>query len=175
MDPFIGEIRIFPFNFAPKGWATCDGQLMTISSNTGLFSLLGTNYGGDGRSTFALPKIGGSSTMSFGQGPGLTERYIGESSGEASLTLLSSEMPMHTHTAIGIATASQTDPIGHVWGNVANRRPAPVLYASQVGTAKQMNASALSLTGGNQPHNNLMPYVAMIYCISLQGIFPPRS
>jgi microcystin-dependent protein len=175
-DQYVGEIRIFPFNFAPRGWATCDGQLLPINQNTALFSLLGINYGGDGRSTFGLPKLNGAATMGFGSGPGLTTRNVGDVGGTPNVTLLAAQLPSHTHTALGKASATQKDPNGQVWGDPGNRKPAPKLYASTLGSApKQMNNLAFAATGNNQPHNNLMPYLVMVYCIALQGIFPPRG
>src|SRR5512135_378675 len=114
-DQFLAEIRIFPFNFAPTGWATCDGQLMAISQNTALFSLLGTTYGGDGKSTFALPNLQGAAPMHAGQGPGLSLRDLGEVGGESNVTLLDSEMPAHTHTAQGLAGAGGQGPGGNTW------------------------------------------------------------
>lgn len=174
-DQYVGEIRIFGCNFAPTGWAQCNGQLMAISQNTALFSLLGTNYGGDGKSTFGLPNIQGMTTMNQGQGPGLTERFVGETSGSANVTLLSSEMPIHNHTLNGIPSASATDPTSNIWGNPANRRPAPFLYAPALTSPKMMNPMALSVSGSSLPHNNMMPYLVINYCIALQGIFPPRG
>src|SRR5262244_4542601 len=109
-DPFVAEIRIFPFNFAPKGWAFCDGQLLPISQNTALFSLLGTTYGGDGKSTFALPDLQGSAPMQAGQGPGLSLRDLGELGGEQTVTLIQTEMPAHAHTAVGSTGSDQTTP-----------------------------------------------------------------
>jgi microcystin-dependent protein len=172
-DQFVAEIRIFPFYFAPTGWAFCDGQLMPISQNTALFSLLGTTYGGDGKSTFALPDLQGSAPMQPGQGQGLSLRDLGEMSGVEMITLLVSEIPLHTHT---ITTMS--DP-----GTFQVGAPNRVLARSANATAYQTNTSAnlqpmafqsLALAGGGLPHNNMQPYLTLNFCIALQGIFPAR-
>lgn len=173
MDPFVAEIRIFPFNFPPKGWAFCDGQLMAISQNTALFSLLGTTYGGDGKSTFALPDLQGCAPLHTGQGPGLSLRSLGEVSGSQSITLLQTEMPVHAHTAMAGTAGGQESPANNTWGTVGTQRPAPNFYASSGGT--QMSPLALSLTGGSLPHNNMMPYLTLNFCIALQGVYPPRT
>ena len=171
-DPFVAEIRIYPFNFAPTGWALCDGQLMPISQNTALFSLLGTTYGGDGKSNFALPNLRGSAPMHPGQGPGLSLHNLGESAGSETVALLESEMPVHPHTLMAInAVASLNTPapdraLARSSGGFAYQQfPAnPVNLASQ----------ALATTGGGLPHNNMMPYLTLTFCIALQGVFPPR-
>ncbi|NUO01700.1 MAG: phage tail protein [Saprospiraceae bacterium] len=171
MDPFVAEIRIFGFNFAPKGWAFCNGKLMAISQNTALFSLLGTTYGGDGRSTFALPDLQGRSPMFWGQGPGLTDRVIGESAGEESITLLQSEIPAHSHALNGVNdTGNQSSP-GGAFPARAN------LYKANPGgnPLVQMNLAAVTPAGSSQPHNNMQPYLTLNMCIALQGIFPPRG
>jgi len=169
-DPFVAEIRIFPFNFAPKGWAFCDGQILPISQNTALFSLLGTNYGGDGKSTFALPDLQGSVPIHQGQGSGLSEYFVGETGGEPYVTLLLTETPTHSHN-ITAQTIDQGD----------NRIPSPSLnlgntqmYSNAQPTAT-MDPQALSLYGNSQPHNNLMPYLTLNFNIALQGVYPPRS
>ena len=170
-DPFVAEIRIFAGNFPPKGWALTNGQLMPISQNTALFSLLGTYYGGDGKSTFALPDLQGRTPMNQGQGPGLSDRFLGEQSGVDSVTLLTTEMPAHTHQAKGIGgAANQQLPGGNTWPSTAQRpyQPGPP-------PNKQMSFNALGLTGGSLPHNNLMPYLVLTFIIALQGVFPPRS
>lgn len=172
-DPFIAEIRIFGFNFPPTGWAFCDGQIMAISQNTALFSLLGTTYGGDGRTTFALPNLQGSAPLHPGQGPGLSLRDLGETGGEPSVTLLDVEMPMHTHTAQGVSGAGGQGPAGNAWSS-ANQRGISTYAPSTNGTV-QMSPQALSPMGGSLPHNNMMPYLVLNFCIALQGIFPPRS
>jgi microcystin-dependent protein len=172
-DPFVAEIRIFPFNFAPKGWAFCDGQLLPISQNTALFSLLGTTYGGDGKSTFALPDLQGSAGLHVGAaqpGPGLSLYDLGQTGGVDDITLLNSEMPSHNHNM----TAQTIDP-----GD--NRIPAPnlnlgntVMYIATGNQGAFLDPSALSLIGGGLPHNNLMPYLTLNFCLALQGVFPPR-
>jgi microcystin-dependent protein len=170
-DPFVAEIRIFPFNFAPKGWAWCNGQLLPLSQNTALFSLLGTTYGGDGKSTFALPDLQGRAPMHPGQGPGLSLHDLGESSGSETVTLLQSEIPLHTHNL----TASQADALeGSPTGQLFATGIGVSAYATP-GAATQLNAAALSPAGGGLPHNNLQPYLTFYFNIALQGVFPPRS
>jgi len=171
-DQFVAEIRIFPFNFPPTGWAFCNGQLMPISQNTAVFSLLGTTYGGDGKSTFALPDLQGSVSMHPGQGNGLSERFLGEMSGVENVTLLDSEMPSHQHNLR--ASVEPGD----------NRLPKPTValttstgafaYVSGNPALVQMAPQALTPYGGNLPHNNMQPYLTLNYCIALQGIFPQR-
>ncbi|KAA0993352.1 phage tail protein [Dyadobacter aurulentus] len=169
-DQFLAEIRIFPFNFPPVGWAFCDGQLMPISQNTALFSLLGTYYGGDGKSTFALPDLQGSSPMQPGQGPGLSEHFLGEQSGTENVTLLQSEMPNHTHVMNAAPEAAEIKtPTNAALGFSTQGN----IYASTSPNA-QMNFQALSVYGGSLPHNNMMPYLTVNFCIALQGIFPQR-
>lgn len=175
-DPFVAEIRIFPFNFAPKGWAFCDGQLMPISQNTALFSLLGTTYGGDGKSTFALPDLQGSAAMHPGQGQGLSLRDLGETGGTTTVTLLESEMPLHSHGAAcrnGGGT-NFTTPVGNIWANAAFGRGGINLY-SNANASGTMSPFAAQPSGGDLPHNNLPPYLVFNFCIALQGVFPPRS
>jgi microcystin-dependent protein len=172
-DPFVAEIRIFPFNFAPRGWAFCNGQLMPISQNTALFSLCGTTYGGDGRTTFALPDLQGRAPMHPRQGPGLSLHYLGEASGSDTVTLLQSEIPTHSH-----ALRASVEP-----GD--NRLPSPELaFATSTGAFAYVGGSpplaamaleALPLAGASAPHNNLQPYLTLNFCIALQGIFPPRG
>jgi len=170
-DPFVAEIRIFPFNFAPTGWAFCNGQLLPISQNTALFSLLGTTYGGDGKSTFALPDLQGSVPMHPGQGPGLSLHDLGEQGGSETVTLLQSEIPLHSHQM----RAATQDP-----ANVKLVNPTASFALSQGGTLyqdtgnAQLAPEALSPGGGGLPHNNLMPYLTLNFCIALQGVFPPR-
>ncbi len=174
-DPFVAEIRIFPFNFPPRGWAFCNGQLLPISQNTALFSLLGTVYGGNGQSNFALPDLQGSAAMHPGQGPGLSQRFLGESSGSESITLLQSEMPAHSHQ-IGRALAADgnsTAPTGNVWAQVPAGRATLALYDAAPPTG-QMNNLNLAIAGGSLPHNNLQPYLMLNFCIALQGVFPQR-
>lgn len=172
-SPFVAEIRIFPFNFAPTGWAFCNGQIMPISQNTALFSLLGTTYGGDGKSNFALPNLQGSAPMQQGQGPGLSLRDLGETGGEDNVTLLETEMPSHAHTAQGFSNAGGQGPTNNAWSD-ANQRGINT-YTASAAQNVQMNPFGLSITGGNLPHNNLMPYLVLNFCIALQGVYPPRT
>lgn len=171
-DPFVAEIRIFPFNFAPKGWAWCNGQLLPISQNTALFSLLGTTYGGDGKSTFALPNMQGNCPMHPGQGPGLSLHDLGETGGSETVTLLESEIPSHSH-----ALRASLDQ-----GDLAIPNPNRSLASSSQGVIYNTTApnspmapQALSPAGGDQPHNNMMPYLTFYFNIALQGVFPPRG
>jgi len=172
-DQFVAEIRIFPFNFPPTGWAFCDGQLMPISQNTALFSLLGTTYGGDGKSTFALPDLQGSAPMQPGQGQGLSLRDLGEMSGVESITLLQSEMPVHTHTLRGnFNPADLNDPSPD---RCIARSGTGFLYQSTTNAnLVQMAFQGLPPAGGGLPHNNMQPYLTLNFCIALQGIFPQR-
>jgi microcystin-dependent protein len=172
-DPFVAEIRLFPFTFAPKGWAFCDGQLLPISQNTALFSLLGTTYGGDGKSTFALPDLQGRVPVNDGQGPGLSERFLGEASGSETITLLESEIPAHTHAmAASAAAAVSRSPSAELF---ANESGGVNSYASLSGAPSALlAAAACGPRGGSQPHNNLAPYLVVNYCIALQGVFPQR-
>jgi microcystin-dependent protein len=171
-DPFVAEIRIFPFNFAPKGWAWCDGQLMPLSQNTALFSLLGTTYGGDGKSTFALPNLGGSAPMHPGQGPGLSLHELGETGGSDSVTLLQSEMPAHVHAMRADASDPADVKIANPNASFGLSQEAQIY---QDGNDVSLAPEALVPTGGDQPHNNLMPYLTLYFNIALQGVFPPRS
>lgn len=173
-DPFVAEIRIVPFNFAPTGWATCDGQIMPISQNTALFSLLGTTYGGDGKSTFALPNLQGSAPMQSGQGPGLSLRDLGEIGGEQTVTLITTEMPAHSHNVRATTGAGvSTNPEGKAWAGAARGRPPA--YAPSQSSNLQMSPAATMVTGGSLPHNNMQPYLTLLFIIALQGVFPARS
>jgi microcystin-dependent protein len=164
-DPFVAEIALFPYNFVPKGWARCEGQLMPISQNTALFSLLGTFYGGDGKSTFALPNLQGMVPMGVGAGKGLSERFVGETAGVETVTLLPSEIPLHTHNLLadnGSATSASP--------SLALPSTSDAdLYHSVGGVAE-----TLSPVGGDQPHQNMQPYLTLCYCIALLGVYPPR-
>jgi microcystin-dependent protein len=170
-DPFVAEIRIFPFNFAPRGWAWCDGQLMPLSQNTALFSLLGTTYGGNGSTNFALPDLGGRAPMHPGQGPGLSLHDLGETGGSESVTLIESEIPAHAHAV----NASEGDGI--------ERSPSGQLLATGIaisqyqapGQLTNLAPTAVNPAGGDQPHNNLQPYLTFYFAIALQGVFPPRG
>jgi microcystin-dependent protein len=170
-DQFVAEIRIFGFNFAPLGWAICQGQILPINQNTALFSLLGTFYGGNGVTNFALPNLQGDVAIHQGNGPGLSPRVVGETAGAESVPLTTAEMAAHSHTAAcSTATGDDYGPGSDVWAPDAAGGNE---YASA--PSGQMNAASLSPAGGGQPHNNLQPYLSMNYCIALQGIFPPRS
>jgi microcystin-dependent protein len=173
-SPFVAEIRIFAGNFAPTGWATCDGQLMPISQNTALFSLLGTFYGGDGKSTFALPNLQGSAPMFWGQGSGLSLRDLGEIGGEQSVTLLQSEIPSHTHQAIGnSAGGGLNPPTSATWASLSVLRQSQNIYAATANS--QMSPFAIGVAGSSFPHNNMHPYLVLTFIIALQGVFPPRG
>jgi microcystin-dependent protein len=171
-DPFVAEIRIFPFNFAPRGWAFCQGQILPISQNTALFSLLGTTYGGNGQSTFALPDMQGNAPMHPGQGPGLSLHDLGETGGSEFVTLLISEIPGHSHAlnAAGSDPADKFAPAGNSLGRSSS--------GNAWGPANSLtNFAFQSLTpaGGDLPHNNMQPYLTLNFNIALQGVFPPRT
>jgi microcystin-dependent protein len=178
-DPFVAEIRIFPFNFAPTGWAMCNGQLLPISQNTALFSLLGTVYGGDGKSTFALPDLEGSAPMHPGQGPGLSLHDLGEIGGTQAVTLLQSEMPVHTHSFNAVNTNANTqDPQGATLAKgrySTGTQAGAVAFYQTAAPNVDMAPNAMAPTGGSLPHNNLQPYLTLNFCIALQGVFPPRG
>jgi microcystin-dependent protein len=173
-DPFVAEIRVVGFNFAPTGWAQCNGQLLPISQNTALFSLLGTFYGGDGKSTFALPNLQDSAAVHQGQGPGLSDYFLGQQGGEQFVTLIQSEMPAHSHGLQGSIDdaqfqAPQPDRV------FASSNPG---FAYQTDTAQNIgnaNLQALSISGGSLPHNNMSPSLVLNFVIAMQGIFPPRG
>lgn len=173
-DPFVAEIRIFGFTFAPRGWAQCNGQILPISQNTALFSLLGTTYGGNGQSTFALPNMQGNAPMHPGQGPGLSLHDLGEMGGSDFVTLLESEMPAHNHF---VQCKGAPPP-----ANAGIPDPAVCLSRSSGGTAYTapanfgtMSPNMIAPAGGSLPHNNMMPYLTLNFCIALQGVFPPRT
>lgn len=178
-EPFIGQLALYPYNFAPRGWAQCAGQLLAISSNTALFSLLGTQFGGNGTTTFGLPDLRGRAPQGMGQGPGLTPYAIGEQGGEAGVTLTASETPIHTHSFPAIAAASTTNvPTGAQVAQVATaggRGPTPFnAYAAPSATVPLAAAQLTTMQGGNQPHNNMQPSLVLTWCIATQGIYPPR-
>lgn len=170
-DPFVAEIRIFPFNFAPKGWAFCNGQLMPISQNTALFSLLGTNYGGDGKSTYALPDLEGRAAMHPGQGPGLSLYDLGQTGGSETVTLLESEMPSHSHAMQG---ATQDPALAKAVNPDASWALSQGGGIYQDTQNTQLSPQAVAPAGGDLPHNNMQPYLTFNFNIALQGIFPPR-
>jgi microcystin-dependent protein len=177
MDPFVAEIRMFGCNFAPTGWAQCNGQLLPISQNTALFSLLGTYYGGDGKSTFALPNFQGSAAMQQGQSTTGTIYDQGQMGGEQNVTLLISEMPAHVHTARASGNDGQLPtPTGNTWAGPGAERGLNWYndLTTNPGTAI-MAPLALSVTGSSLPHNNMQPYLVVNFCIALQGVFPPRG
>ncbi len=168
-DPFVAEIRIVPFNFAPRGWAFCDGQILPLSQNTALFSLLGTTYGGNGQSTFALPNLQGSAAMHPGQGPGLSLHDLGETGGSQTVSLLQSEIPAHAHTAFASPfPATTNNAAGQYWGRVSR------FYAPPA-TAVPMSPQAIAPVGGSLPHPNMQPFLTLSFIIALQGVFPPRT
>jgi microcystin-dependent protein len=170
-EPFIAEIRIFSGNFAPTGWALCDGQVLPISQNTALFSLLGVNYGGNGVSTFNLPNLQGRVPMHPGQGPGLSLRSLGESGGSESVTLAESEIPNHSHALRAVSDPGDlSDPTGRSLA----RSSGAGAWRQDASSPVPMDTNAVAPAGGNQPHNNLMPYLALTFIIALQGIYPPR-
>ena len=172
-EPFIAEIRIFAGNFAPRGWAFCNGQLLPISQNTALFSLIGTTYGGDGRSTTALPNLEGRAPMHPGRGPGLTARRLGQRGGAETVTLSEAQMPNHTHTLSADQDAGeQNSPVnGYTARTAANQR----IY-TDAGNLSNMAATAIpNNAGGSQPHNNMQPFLTMNFIIALVGLYPSRS
>lgn len=170
-EPFTAEIRIFAGNFAPRGWAFCNGQLLPVSQNTALFSLIGTTYGGDGRSTTALPNLMGRVPMHPGRGPGLTSRRLGQRGGSEMISLSEAQMPNHNHTAYGTgSSANQRNPAGHIPATGGGR--GTNLYAASTDTGA---FNRLDNTGGSQPHNNLQPFLVMNFIIALVGLYPSRS
>jgi microcystin-dependent protein len=173
-DPYVAEIRAVPFSFAPTGWAFCDGQLLPLSQNTALFSLLGTTYGGDGKSNFALPDLKGRVPIQCGQGPGLSDYAEGQMAGVETVTLLSSEMPLHTH-AVQAAPDPADQQTPSPLRSLARSRPANAWQSDTAQNLGNMAPEAISSTGGGLPHNNLPPLLFLNFIIALQGVFPPRS
>ncbi len=170
-EPFIGEIRMFGFGFAPQGWAQCNGQLLPIAENTALFSLLGTTYGGDGRTTFALPDLRSRVPAGQGQGPGLSSYAQGQAGGAETVTLTAAQMPGHAHPVRASGSAADSDqPAGRTLA-----RSAGYTYTAKPGTGTVMNADMVGEAGGGQPHGNIQPYLAVTFCIATAGIFPSRS
>jgi microcystin-dependent protein len=177
MEPFLGEIRMTGFNFAPVGWALCNGQILSIAQNTALFSLLGTTYGGDGRATFALPDLRGRVPLHQGQGPGLQPFVLGEVGGEPTHTLITPEMPAHNHLAQAMAyngAGNSNVAAGHAWAKDAGTQSATyTTNAPNISMAP--NTVNVAITGSSQPHNNMQPYLTVNFIIALQGIFPSRN
>lgn len=171
MDPYVGEIKVFAGNFAPKGWALCDGTLLSVAQYQALFSIIGATFGGDGKTTFALPNFQGKAPVHQGNGPGLTSRVLGEQGGAASVTLLGTEIPNHTHGINAQTTPTQGDPAGAIWASSAAGRGQSI-YSPTPNVA--MNPLALGTAGGSQPHNNMQPFVAMTFIISLEGVYPSK-
>jgi microcystin-dependent protein len=169
-SPFVGEIRIFGGNFPPAGWAFCDGSLVAISENDALFQLIGTTYGGDGQTTFALPDLRGRVPMHQGGGPGLSNRIIGEAGGVETVTLTTNQIPAHSHAPLAVSgSGNQATPQNGVWAGAANS-----LYSLNA-PSLALNATLGSVVGGSQPHDNLMPFLAVSFIISLFGIFPTQN
>lgn len=177
-QPYLSQIQVFPYNFAPRNYATCQGQLLAISQNTALFSLLGTNFGGNGQTTFALPSLASRVAVGRGQGPGLTERYIGEQFGSETVTLLSTEMPIHNHPFRLYAQPNPALRTGTPAANNALSAPSTATSTAFLpGGAPNTTFSPqmVQFTGGGQPHANQQPYLGLLYCIALQGVFPARN
>ncbi|PWK85927.1 phage tail protein [Fulvimonas soli] len=174
-DPFIGEIQIYGFNFAPYNWAMCQGQIMPIQQNTALFSLLGVQFGGNGQTTYALPNFAGNAASGQGQGPGLSPRTVGETFGSASVTLQSDEMPMHTHGAriYNQPVAANRAGIPAAGDAIITPESAAMLTSNNA-VNTTLPSQTIGMTGGNQPHENRQPYLALNFCISLAGVFPQR-
>ncbi|HMJ76533.1 MAG TPA: tail fiber protein [Iamia sp.] len=170
-QPYLGEIRLFPYNFAPRSWAFCNGQIMAISQMTALFSLLGTTYGGNGQTTFALPDLRGRRAISSGQGPGLQFYDLGQVSGVETVTLIQTEMPQHTHSVLASTSdSSSKNPSQNILGGTAS----PV-YAAVATANATLAPQTIGMAGGSQPHENRAPYLTLNYCIALEGIFPSRN
>jgi microcystin-dependent protein len=171
-SPFLGEIRNFGFNFAPRGWAQCNGQILSIAQNSALFSLLGTTYGGNGQTTFALPNLQGRVPIGMGAGPGLTNRVHGEQAGAETTTLVTNNLPAHSHALNAKAgVGNQASPSGHLLAASDQRNSQ---YSSS-GADTAMAATSIGSTGSGTPIDNMQPYLVMNYCIALQGIFPSRN
>jgi microcystin-dependent protein len=169
-EPYIGEIRLFPYNFAPRGWAFCQGQILAIAQNTALFSLLGTTYGGNGQTTFALPDLRGRVPNSAGQGPGLSNYTLGEQGGSENVTLIAQQMPAHNHPiAVNNSGANTGRPSGAYPGQTSGNTYAPSPDGSTLAPQAVGNA------GNSQPHENRPPYLTLNYCIALEGIYPSRN
>jgi microcystin-dependent protein len=170
--PFVAEIRVLPYTFAPKGWAWCNGQVLPISQNTALFALLGTYYGGDGKSTFALPNLEGSVPVGQGQSSTGTDYFLGQQAGEDSVTLLNSEIPVHTHQLNAVESDSVDRQPG---GNYLAKGVGVDLYGNNTDATTTMAPQMITPSGGSIPHNNMQPYLCVNFCIAMQGVFPPRG
>jgi len=171
-QPYIGEIRMFGGNFAPYGWAFCNGALQSISQNDTLYNLIGTTYGGDGQQTFALPDLQGRIPIHQGQGNGLSTYVLGQKAGSETVTLISSQLPSHPHTAMGSATGTQqTNPANATWGN----NQLPNTFGPGTSANGTMNMGATSMTGNSQPHDNLIPFLVVSFIIALTGIYPSQT
>ena len=171
-EPYLGEIRIFAFNFAPSGWALCNGQILSIQQNTALFSLLGTTFGGNGTNTFALPNFQSRVPIGAGQGTGLSTRSLGEMAGQEAVTLTAAENAPHSHQALcSSSDGNSYDPAGNYWSVDAGGNPEYGLLP----VAGSMSPAATSVAGSSHPHNNIQPYLTLNFCIALQGIYPSRN
>jgi microcystin-dependent protein len=176
MDPFLAQIKIFACNFAPRGWAFCNGQILPISQNTALFSLLGTTFGGNGQTTFALPNLQGLSPVHAGQGPGLSNYVLGQTGGEPTVVLTTGTIPAHTHmVGANNGDGNLASPANNVFAGPGADRDLYWYSPFVAGSTVALAANDLSVAGGGQPHNNFMPYLALNYCIALQGVFPSRN
>jgi microcystin-dependent protein len=170
-EPFIGQITIFGGNFAPRGWAFCNGQLLSIAQYSAVFALLGTTYGGDGQTTFALPNLQGRVAIGFGNGPGLSPRALGQSGGEENHTLVVTEMPAHQHT-FAVAASNEAATANRPGGNILAEG---TIYSAPTAADATLGGVSAQTVGGSQPHNNMQPYLAVNYIIALEGIFPSRN
>jgi microcystin-dependent protein len=178
MEPFVGQITLFPFFFAPRGWALCEGQLLPISQYAALFSLLGTYYGGNGASNFALPDLRGRVPIGQGQGPGLTNYTIGSTQGVENVTLIASHSPSHSHPFPAVTTQATTNAPSGAWpaqGHGSGRGAFPVNIYAPPQTRVPLASGQVAPAGGGQSHTNLQPFLTLNWCIALQGIYPPRS
>jgi microcystin-dependent protein len=172
MNPYLGEIRIFPYNFAPKNWAMCNGQLLSIQSNTALFALLGTTYGGNGTTTFALPNLQSRVPIHQGQGQGLSPYVLGQNGGTENVTLNIQQMPRHNHNIAAVGSAAGSNRVAN---NYLANDTSGNLYSPGPSDGTTLNPNAVSFAGNNQPHSNIQPYLVLTFCIAVQGLFPPRN